>query len=184
MKYNMSVWTWPYPTRYYLLRPWKWVRQLIINKHNAHNRAKKGYCYLDWCDFDNWFIHIAPEMLREIATKGQAYPGQPPFETPEEWHEWLNRMADQLECCTEEWSDENDKNEFEEQFMENAKEAEKRVTSDDPLVSPDLSKVLTPAEKIIKTKYFDREHERYQTRMKLFKETMLELIEHWDKLWD
>ena len=96
---DLSVWQWPYRKKYYLTHPWKWISQLFLNIGDAKDRARYGYCRTDWYDFDNWFTTISPMMLREMAEKGNGYPGRPPFDTSEKWHSWLNRMADQLEKC-------------------------------------------------------------------------------------
>ena len=168
MRNSLSVWYWGASPSYYLKRPWKWFKELWYNILNARDRITKGYCFLDWSDFDRWFVQIAPQMLREMADNGCAYPGGEPFETLEKWHEWLNKMADKLNHCDEEWCDDNNVNEYNEAYM--------KICAN--------YKDLTPEQKETRRKYLEREMELYEERKQLIKEVMTELGEHWGALWD
>lgn len=77
-------------------------------------RAKYGWCYSDVWNWDMWFAHTVPPMLRHMADHGSAYPGYEPFDTPEKWHDWLHNIADMIETSTEEWQDEH--NEYYEEY--------------------------------------------------------------------
>lgn len=102
MKKNYNnVWTWPYRPRYYLTHPWYWFRQFWRNCKASYQRIVYGWCPWDVWDMDCWIIHTFPPMLRYMAEHGSAYPGHEPFETPERWHEWLNKMADLIESGDE-----------------------------------------------------------------------------------
>ena len=192
MKSVMSVWTWPYRKSYYLKRPWKWFQELWWNIRNAHDRATKGYCYLDWSKFDSWFLTIAPKMLRHIADDGVGYPGVEPFETHEKWEEWLHQMADKLErcICPELAADGN--NEYEKDFLDMMEKARARtmaeLTDDERQynevnhISPAIN--FTEEETALKEKYFNRCRELEEERQKLIKETFAELAEHFTRLWD
>jgi len=177
----LSVWDWSYRPSYYFLRPWKWVKELIVNIKNAHDRMHYGYCCVDWFNFNSWFMTIAPPMLREIADNGYAYPGSEPFETPEKWHDWLRKMADRLEQSTEEWEmDHPELNEYAAEYEKAYKEAERKMGDKDD----DPNNYLTTPGKIARRKYLDREEEIMNNRQKLFIDTMTELLEHWWCLWD
>lgn len=163
MKNDMTVWSFPYRKRYYLTHPLKMFGQIKRNIRAAYDRITKGYCVWDWSDFDSWFITIIPCMLRDMALKGCAYPGVEPFETPEKWHEWLNRMASQLEAC----QNEDDNNEYYEPYM---------AMLDNGLKDNKI--------KDIREKYAARNFEILKEHNELFKKTMAEMFEHWDCLWD
>lgn len=167
---NLTVWTWPCAKRYYLLRPWKWFKELWWNIQNAHDRAHKGYCCVDWYNFDTWFKEVASTMLRDMAMHSHGYPGYKPFETPEKWASWLHRMADQLRECI----DEEESNEYYKPYIDKLMESTKGILTGDE----------TPEVKELRENYLKRSLELQAEHKKLFKETMDELIEHWDCLWD
>ena len=79
----LTVFNYGCSTKYYITHPWKWIKETYYNFKNAWKRAINGYCYPDWCNFDEWFKEIAPSMLRDIADKGYGYPGVKPFDEPD-----------------------------------------------------------------------------------------------------
>ena len=123
-----SCWNWCHSKRYYLTHPWQWFKDLKRNIKNTYMRARYGFCWIDVWNWDHWFLHTTPNMLRRMAEKGCAYPGHPPFETPEKWHDWLNEMADLLETGTDEWQDAHNEHykKFNEQYLDRANELEKQ----------------------------------------------------------
>ena len=114
-----SCWSWGYSKRYYITHPWKWFKDLGYNIRSAIMRARYGFSYGDIWNWDHWFLHTTPNMLRYMAQHGSAYPGHPPFMKPEHWHDWLEEIAHLLETGTEEWQDEH--NEYYEEYMEDLK---------------------------------------------------------------
>ena len=170
MKNYLSIWQWDYPKTYYLTHPWRWFRELYWNIRNAYCRTTKGYCNIDWMNFDMWFKHIAPQMLRDIAMHGHAYPGSEPFDTPEKWKSWLHRMADQITYC----QDEDNGNEYAQLYLDELMKNQSRSLFNDK----------TPEEKELFEKYYKRSLEVAEEHKQLFEKTMKELVEHWDCLWD
>ena len=168
MKNEMTVWSFPYRKSYYLTHPWKWFGQIKRNLNAAYKRTTKGYCFWDWADLDSWFVTIMPDMLRDMAIHGSAYPGVEPFETPEKWHSWLHRMADQLTTC----QDEDNGNEYYKPYIESL------------TANPKLIKNETEEMKNLREKYCTRSLEIKKDHDELFKSTMEELVKHWDCLWD
>lgn len=162
----LTVWRWS-EASYYFRHPLIWFKDLYYNMHYAHDRMTKGYCYLDKINFEVWFKEIASNMLRDLAMYSHGYPGTPPFETPEKWSSWLHRMADQLAKCV----NEDEGNEYYEKYMD--------LLENFSLDMPE-SKELKEA----RENYHRRWDEINKEHKKLFKETMDELIEHWDCLWD
>ena len=161
-----TVWYWSYPKSYYFKRPWRWFRELGWNIRNAWQRTTKGYCYTDWANFDMWFKHIVPKMLREMAEHGHGYH----FNSPEEWEAWLNKMAEQIEKC----QDEDSENEYYQPFIDHLMKEPQTI----------LTKEETNEEKELREKYYNRSLEIMEEQKKLFKDTMEEMLEHWDCLWD
>lgn len=161
-----TVWYWVYPKRYYLMQPLKWFKELGWNTRNAWDRMTKGYCYTDWANFDMWFKHIAPMMLREMAMHGHGSH----FETPELWKSWLHRMADQITKC----QDEDYGNEYYRPYIDSLMKNPQTILTNEETVE----------EKELREKYYKRSIEVMEEQKKLFKDTMEEMLEHWDCLWE
>ena len=170
MKDYMNIWNWNRPKKYYLTHPWRWFQELGWNISAAHSRITKGYCDTDWMNFDMWFKHIAPKMLRDMAMHGHAYPGSEPFETPEKWNSWLHRMADQIAYC----QDEDNGNEYAQPYLNELMKNPHHSLFEDK----------TPEEKELFEKYYRRSLEVMDEQKKLFEDTMKEMIENWNCLWD
>lgn len=114
---NLNVYKdFPYSRRYYLTHPWKWIRHCLDNISSGFSRAKKGYCFSDIADFDQWLLTILPAMLKEIADKDISFPGQEPFETAEKWSQWLKSLAEDFAALQDDWAE--TKNEYEEPYHE------------------------------------------------------------------
>lgn len=167
-KSTLSVWILSMPKRYYLKHPFTWLREVWINIQCAYERATKGYCYMDWANFDAWFKSIAPSMLRELAEYGHGYPGRPPFDDPEAWSVWLKKMADQIEASLDEYTD----NEYTEEFL------------DDLDLISSVRDGETEERKELRQKFFKRWDEIREANNELFVKTMKELLEYWRDLWD
>ena len=120
---KFSVWYMSYSKKYLITHPWQWVRRAYKNIRDAYRRSIYGWTYFDAWDWDTWFTHVVPDMLRHIADKGSAYPGYEPFDTPEKWHKWLHWIADLIETADEEWQDEH--NEFCKDYMDHIMENDK-----------------------------------------------------------
>ena len=110
-----SVWYMTYNKKYLLTHPWQWFKCVRRNIRDAWRRSVYGWTYSDVWDWDSWFLHIVPDMLRYMADHGSAYPGHAPFDTSEKWHDWLHEMADLLETGREDWQDEH--NEYHDAYM-------------------------------------------------------------------
>lgn len=158
-----------------MLRPWKWFKELYYNIRNAHDRATKGYCYLNYISFNEWFTQIAPSMLRDIADKGWGYPGVKPFDSPERWHNWLHKTADEIEWCSETWRDENNINEYKQPYED---DLEKRIQENPK------NWLRVNGDKELFDKYYQRDFELHDEGREKIKEALASLAEHWDSLWD
>ena len=166
MKNNLNAWNFGATWRYYLAHPWKWIREIGWNIHNSYDRLTKGYCCTDWMNFDMWFKEVASAMFRDWAMHGHGYH----FDTPEQWNSWLHKMADQITKC----QDEDYGNEYYQPFIDQLMKNPQTI----------LTEEETEEEKELRKKYYERSREVYEEQKKLFKDTMEEMLEHWDCLWD
>lgn len=178
MKSDNSVWTWSYSKRYYLTHPWSWFKQLRRNIRAAYMRARYGWCYSDVWNWDAWFMNTVPAMFRHLVKYGQAYPGREPFNTFEEWHEWLTKMADQIESCTEKSQTEN--NEFYEEYMEHLLDRWEPPVKDENGMLHYKGRERTELEE----KYFKRCHELSDKARADIKDACNQIGEHFFFIWD
>ena len=128
-----------HPKSWYWCHPFLFIKHTFENWKEAIMRAKKGYCYTDVWNMDSWFCEVMAAMLRDLADKGHAYPGNDEFDTPEKWHDWLYSIADLFESASEE-----DNNEFFDALMKTSRD------------NPEYEKV--------RTLYHEREEEINKSR--------------------
>lgn len=180
MKYNdsYSVWRLPCAKRYYLTHPWKWVKDIKRNIADTYRRAKYGWTWVDVWNFDSWFLTIAPDMLRHMADKGSAYPGREPFETPEQWHDWLYEMAGLLETGREDWQDKH--NEYYKEYMDHIMDDWEPPIKDKSGFYHSKPKEQTELQK----KYFARAAELAEEGQKNVERALTSMAPHFHCLWD
>lgn len=163
---NLNVFNWAWRTRYYLIRPWKWVKELFSNIRAAWMRAIKGYCYMDVWNWDDWFCSVAPPMLRHMADHGSAYPGKEPFDTPEKWHDWLYEMAHRIERLQyDDWMEDN--NEYSKEYIESFE-----------------NDWHSERQEEIRKKYYARCEDIHKTRQQVLEDFGKEFFKHFDCLWN
>lgn len=170
-----TAWSFCYSKRHYLTHPWKWFKDLWRGIRDSWMRAKYGFCYSDVWDWDNWFLYTTPQMLRHMADKGSAYPGMPPFETSEKWHDWLHEVADLLESGREDWQDAH--NEYHDEYM---KQLSGIHWEDDNEYIHCMTREKTEIDK----KYWDRAHELSKQGEDNVRRAMSMMGEHFFCLWD
>lgn len=175
--YN-SVFAFPYRKRYYLTHPLKWFKQLGHNIRAAWMRCTRGWCYYDVWDWDNWFMHTVPPMFRHLAEYGCGYPGFEPFETPEKWHDWLIKMADQIENCTEDAQEKN--NEYYEEYIEHIMDNWEPPKKDENGFYTYPHHERTELDE----KYFAREKELGEKAEEDIKDALNQIGENFYRLWD
>ena len=169
----MKIFEFPLRPSYYLRHPLQFYKTLTRNLKNASMRIKFGYCNDDVWNMDSWFLDIIPPMLRTMADKGCAYPGDDPFNTPEKWHDWLYDIADKLESCKEASRDK--RNEYYEYYM-NAFFSNKNITI--TYNYPTLTKDE------ICSKYITRSNELFKESKETIKYCFEQLGKYFFKLWD
>lgn len=171
---SLNVMNWSYTKKYYLTHPWKWFSELFTNLCEAYRRVKYGWAYQDCWNLDYWVLEILPPMLRHMADEGCAYPGNKPFETPEQWNDWLHSTADVLESLQEDnWYSQN---EYEKDFHQLSRwrdEFNSNITLTNGQDYETLSKL-----------YLMRTHELSDERQKLIENTFLQLAKYFTLLWD
>lgn len=108
MKTNLNVFSFSLDWRYYLRHPIAFLKDIKYKTIAAYHRVRYGYCDVDVWELCEWFLTIMPQMLRQLAGDGVAYPGNEEFDTEEKWEAWLQQLADNLEKLQdEEWEKEN-----------------------------------------------------------------------------
>ena len=171
---NNALTYFPMRPKYYLLRPWKFFRQVYLNLRVAWQRATRGWADSDVWDMDEWFLDVIPQMLRHLATEGNGYPGDGSFPTPEAWHDYLNSVADVLESLSEEnWDNQN---EYEKIFFALIDSQYENRKS--------LSKEAKQERDEIRKKYYDKEKELYERRKRLLVDGLSAMGQHFFSLWD
>lgn len=169
----------PCAKRYYLTHPWIFIRDSYRAIRDMFHRAKYGWCYSDAWDFDNWFMNVAPQMLRHMAEHGCSYPGREPFTTREKWVDFLNEVADLIESGTEEWRDQH--NEYYEEYMEHLMDQWEPAIKD-----PDTGFYVHKARERteLDEKYFARVKELMGESDNKIRIAFSLLSEHFFDLWD
>ena len=163
---NLNVFKWAWRPRYYLTKPWKWIKELFGNIRAAWMRAIKGYCYTDVWNWDDWFCSVVPPMLRHMADHGSAYPGTEPFDTPEKWHDWLYEMAHRIERLQyDDWMEDN--NEYSKEYIESFE-----------------NDWHSEQQEEIRKKYYVRCREINETRRQVLEDFGRSFFKFFDCLWD
>lgn len=67
----------------------------ILQKY-IDQRAKNGIADCDTWNFDNYLILIIIKGLRQLAKTTHGYPGRAPYNTFEEWQDYLFDLADRF----------------------------------------------------------------------------------------
>lgn len=173
-----SVWYLPYNKRYLLTHPWQWFKCVWCCIRDAWRRSVYGWTYGDVWDWNSWFLHTTPNMLRYMADKGAAYPGSEPFTTPEKWHDWLHKIADLLETGLEEWQDEH--NEYHDEYIKHLMDNWEPPIKDENGCLIHKSREFTEIDK----KYFARAKELNEQGQKNVQTALTEIAKNFFMIWD
>lgn len=161
-----SVFNYCYSTRYYLMRPWKLIKEFFQNCYHGWRRAIYGWTWEDCWNFDSWFCVVTPQILKHMADHGSAYPGTEPFDTPEKWHDWLYEMAHRIERLQyDDWMEDN--NEYSKEYIESFE-----------------NDWHSERQEEIRKKYYVRCQEINKTRRQVLEDFGKEFFKHFDCLWD
>ena len=185
MKKNpLSLWTFSYNKSYYLIHPWRWIRDIYWNIKNFWHRGKYGYAYVDVWNFCDWYPRVAAEALRYLALHNNGYPATRPWTTMEEWREYLNYLANRLQRC----ADSQDilfgeeRNEYKEEFDKIMKKTRESIYTDDG--STIIPYEFTPEQEEIRKKYIKRAEEITEADQAYIVETFKWLAEDLRRIWD
>ena len=183
-KNPLSVWSYPYKKTYYLTHPWKWWHDTYWNIRNWIHRANKGFAYTDVWNFCTYYPMVGAEALRYLARHNSGYPGTKPWNTMEEWREYLEYLANRLQRC----ADSQDilfgreRNEYQEELDEIMKKRLVVTHNDDGSVTH--SHTLTPEEEEIRKKYWAREKEIHDADQAYIEETYVMISKNLSHFWD
>lgn len=173
---KLKLWTFSGSTSYYLTHPWKWIKDAYWNIRNFIHRGRYGYAYSDVWEWFVWWPTVGAEALRYLRDHGCGYPGIDQWDTPEKWADYLTNLADKLEWCTNDDTDEE--NEFKDEFKRMYEM--RRIVTDDGFTFMEM----TDEDKKIRDKYFARsfeiEEEHTQKRIEIFEELGKVLPRLWD----
>ena len=165
---NISVFYLSHPAKYYLRHPLKFFSSLWKILKRAYQRVTRGWCDMDAWEMDNWFITIAPQMIRKIAVDGWGYPGIGKWDTPEKWNSYLFSLADMISGLSKESIDA--KNKYYKKYMDS-------FTLHEGIIS-------TKEDYDIGKEYFDEHKRLIKERDDMKKEAFDMLCECFDLLWD
>lgn len=161
-----SAFSFPFSTRYYLIHPWVWFKDMYTGLKNARMRVKYGFCWADIWNYYDWYLRTTPQMLRYLGLHSSGYPGIAPFDEPGKWSSWLLWVADELEATREENIDKH--NEYYEDYMKQFEHWDFKSHT-----ASELDK-----------KYFDREKELYEEAHERQKKVLVQVSEFFPMLWD
>ena len=158
-KNDLSVWTYPYTKRYYLTHPWKWLHDTYWNFRNFIHRGKYGFAYVDVWEWSTWWPKVGAAAMRYLSEHGSGYPSVEPWDTPEKWKDYLNKLADLLDwsadsqdiCYTD------DLNEYNKEMEEMLDRTRRSKTGEDGTIIDYCD--MKVKDKIIRDKYYAREKE-------------------------
>lgn len=69
---------------------------MIRGIRRAIERMRKGYCYEDLWQFDNWLSSLIARGLREFKENCSTYPND-----IDDWDEWMKVLDEMIECFEE-----------------------------------------------------------------------------------
>lgn len=164
MKMNALTY-FPFSARYYLRHPFKFLKECKTNIKNAWMRIARGWCWMDLWNMNDHLLEIIPDMLKELAAKGEGYPGKAPFETPEKWHYWLVSLAEDFESCREEVVE--NQNEYYKDYLKQFEDG-------------NFNNEVTKLDK----RYFAREVELYEQMRARRSNAFNRMAQFFDLLWD
>lgn len=147
-----------YRSSYYWTHPHLFFKDVWRNLKNMRMRVRRGWCWQDLWNMNDWLLEILPDMLRALADRSVGYPGSPPFDTDEKWRDWLTDLARRFEYCQED-----------KVFARNKYDKEYHKTSSTPEV---------------RELYFKENERLFAERQRILKQAFNELSENIDQLWD
>ena len=163
--FNNSWSPWKYPSNWIrnarmFFRQFKW----------AYQRITRGYCDVDWWDFDTYLTRLMADAIEHLADNTISYPGQGEWDTPEKWDKYLRTIVIKLRRSL------NDEmpNEYEEAWLKTWENKE----------LPEALNCKTSEEEEITKKYLDVENKNEEYKYQQLMEA-LDMIKHCiSHLWD
>ncbi len=179
---------------------WKIPQEVFDNLKCCVQRIRKGFCYKDIWNIDEWFLHVAPDMLEELARTTHGCPSRflknDGSDTEEEndkafekWKAILNEMAflfresNEATCQKKNLYDEEYSavlHKFIKRFGFNGKWVKKKDGT--CVFIRDLSDI--PKYKALEENYYKSERELSEYRANCQKKAFAMFVEYFDCLWD
>ena len=180
----LTIWSFPYNKRYYLIHPWKLAKDIYWNIRNFWHRGRFGYAYVDVWNFCNWYPRVGAEALRYLALHKHGWPACKPWKTSEEWTEYLNYLANRLQRC----ADSQDilfgeeRNEYHDAYEASITKAYREEKGKDGLIHSHYD--FTPEDDEIRKKYWERDAEIRKADHQYIIDTYKMLADDLERLWD
>lgn len=157
--------------------PIHWLRDKLKGFKYAWQRATKGYCEADTWEMFDWYLHVIPSMLTELAENGVAYPTS--YDDRLEWCRKLLDLADAIAQLQEEKWDKEHANPYLEDFEEACMSRYKNQST-----SEEYKRIDSLFYKKIASLFMEEEKKRTAQWESLYKKAMQELIEILPECWD
>ena len=106
----------PFRLSYYLLRPWKFVRECWHNLQNAWFRITRGIAPVDLWSYDTHLNNQIPYALRWLADNSHGWPQSEQFPEYEDWAEYLRELANKWDYAFMDWVYYGDENEYDKDY--------------------------------------------------------------------
>lgn len=186
MKKNpLSVWTFSYRPSYYITHPWKLFKDVYWNFRNFWHRGRYGYAYVDVWNLGDWAPRVIAEAMRYLADHGHGYPGYPPWDTPERWHEFLHLFARKLQRCADfmdsEYPD-DERNEYKKAFEEMCDRTHREYKDERGYTV--WTSERTEEDNELRDKYFKRQEELMKVDRQYAREVFAFFGENLSRWWD
>lgn len=171
-------------TRYYILHPWAFIKDVFRAVKYAHQRCTRGYADSDWYNISEWFINVLPNMIDDLAENHCGYPGECFGFTDEDWTKYLKEIVWHLHNASED----QDKvtNEYEEEWEKINRErfSNAEIWTDENGSKHKKVPELTESQLELCKKYTNRCREIYDWRCEQVKIALLLIGSHFFNLWD
>ena len=172
----------PFCKRYYLLRPWRFIRECWINLTNAWYRATRGIAPVDLWSFDTHLNNIIPYGLRYLADNSHGWPESEEFPTFDDWANHLRALADKWEEAFKDWIEYDEENEYVQPLHTLIKQLKHNDKKEDGFWFTYIDE--TPEYLELREKYRTRDKEIHAKYEKMQHECFVALEKIWPTLWD
>lgn len=172
----------PFRARYYLLHPWKFVRECWHNLQNAWFRATRGIAPVDLWSFDTHLSNLIPYGLNWLADNSHGWPQSEEFPEYVDWACSLRELAAKWQHAFCDMTDYMKENEYNESFHSLSASLTHHEKGEDGFWRTYIEE--TPEYLELRDKYFARMSELDEKYKQLQHECWVSLEKVFPSLWD